>query len=585
MNCESFINHYLSNAPQLMWFLGAGSSRAASMPSATDIIWDLKCRYYCLNENQDIKDHDINKHSVKRKIQEFMDSKGFPEIWSQEEYSFYFDLIFGDDYQAQQKYLNEALSSEKISLNIGNRVLAGLLETNKAKIIFTTNFDEVVETAYSEISKKSLPTFHLEGSYAAMDALNAERFPIYAKIHGDFRYRSIKNLSNDLKENDLEIQKCFLSAADRYGLVVCGYSGRDENVMNMFRKALNQNNPFPQGLFWTVTEDSNLLDSVNDLIREAKDKGINAHVVKTGTFDILMSKIWRQLPDRPEKIDKLIRTSISKTVNIPLPVYGKGYPILRTNALPILKCPDSCAEIRLEKALSYQDIKNKKAEFKPNAIITRTDKILAWGNKEELTKVFEAENIKSIDKCLIESPKINIGSSTYLKAFYEEALAYALRQSKPLYVRKDYNRYYLVVNHHEADNPVFNNLKKALGYKGNLGLICGSVSGSDKALWAEAVSIKLELRNNCLFLLIRPDIWISPLAEKRNNIEFLKSRKRFRYNMQSYQILDSWIEILIGSIGHNQEISIQCFEESDFPIEFIINTRSAYSRKESVDAS
>jgi len=37
-----FIARYVQSAPQIMWFLGAGTSRTAGMPTATDIIWDLK---------------------------------------------------------------------------------------------------------------------------------------------------------------------------------------------------------------------------------------------------------------------------------------------------------------------------------------------------------------------------------------------------------------------------------------------------------------------------------------------------------------------------------------------------------------
>jgi hypothetical protein len=36
------------------WFLGAGASRSAGLPTATDIIRDLKRRYYCQQENEDI---------------------------------------------------------------------------------------------------------------------------------------------------------------------------------------------------------------------------------------------------------------------------------------------------------------------------------------------------------------------------------------------------------------------------------------------------------------------------------------------------------------------------------------------------
>lgn len=195
---NELISRFIQNAPQIMWFFGAGTSRTAGMPTATDIIWDLKHQYYCLEENQNIQNHDINNESIKRKIQTYMDSKGFPMLWNPEEYSFYFNLIFKEDYSAQQKYLNAQLSEEKISLNIGHRVIAALLEMKKVPIVFTTNFDSVIERAFAAVTGKDLAAFHLEGAYAALEALNSESFPIYAKIHGDFRYQSIKNLPQDL---------------------------------------------------------------------------------------------------------------------------------------------------------------------------------------------------------------------------------------------------------------------------------------------------------------------------------------------------------------------------------------------------
>ena len=54
------IQSFVTNAPHMMWFLGAGTSRTAGMPTATDFIWELKRNYYCLQENQDIRKHDIN---------------------------------------------------------------------------------------------------------------------------------------------------------------------------------------------------------------------------------------------------------------------------------------------------------------------------------------------------------------------------------------------------------------------------------------------------------------------------------------------------------------------------------------------
>ncbi|WP_407180207.1 SIR2 family protein [Bradyrhizobium sp. STM 3562] len=129
-----------------------------------------------------------------------------------------------------------------------------MLSAGLCRVIFSSNFDEVIERAFSFVTGKSLAAFHLEGSYAVLDALNGERYPIYAKVHGDFRFRSIKNLPLDLTANDREIQKSFLAASTRFGMIVSGYSGRDQNVMSMFRSAVCQANAFPHGSFGSPLE-------------------------------------------------------------------------------------------------------------------------------------------------------------------------------------------------------------------------------------------------------------------------------------------------------------------------------------------
>jgi hypothetical protein len=62
------------------WFLGAGRSRSAGLPTATDILWDLKRRYYCREENQDISRQNIQNDAVKERIQTFVESRGFPQL-------------------------------------------------------------------------------------------------------------------------------------------------------------------------------------------------------------------------------------------------------------------------------------------------------------------------------------------------------------------------------------------------------------------------------------------------------------------------------------------------------------------------
>jgi len=560
-----------------MWFLGAGTSRTAGLPTAMDIIWDLKHRYYCLHENQDMQSHDINNSAIKQKIQAYMDSKGFPAPLSPEEYSFYFDLMFRNDDEAQQRYIHEAFANEKVSLNIGHRVLAALMEMGQARIVFTTNFDGVIETAFAAVTGKNLSTFHLEGSYAALDSLNAERFPLYAKVHGDFRYQSIKNLTEDLRSNDSEIQKCFLAAATRYGLVVSGYSGRDDNVMSMFRDALGQNNAFPQGLFWTVPRISGATENVRQLIAYAKEKSVRAHLVEIGTFDEMLSKIWRQLKEKPQTLNGKVRTAHVVNVSIPLPSLGNQFPILRTNALPVLTAPASCGVLDLDGSITYGDLKEKIIEKSPNAILTYTDKILFWGNKEEIIKVLPTEKINAIKHFNFDDAAKSASESPFVKSFFEEALATALCHGKPLFLRRKNRTYHAVVQHDAANNPLFSALRNVLNYKGKPGYITGNVPGLKDVLWAESVSIRLEERGSRLWVMLRPDIWIKPLAKRQEARDFLRKRLLYRYNNTSYSLLDAWIEILLGIIGSGSTVKLSCYPDAEYSADFEIGTRTAYS--------
>lgn len=575
---QNFLGHFVQNARQLMWFLGAGTSRTAGMPTAKDITWDLKRKYYCLQENQDLQTHNTNNQAIRRKIQDYLDSKGFPALRSPEEYSFYFDLTFGGDHVSQQRYISDQLDSQKISLNIGHRVLAALLEMGLVRIVFTTNFDEVIETAFSAVTDKFLTAFHLEGAYAALDALNAERFPIYAKVHGDFRYKSIKNLASDLLNNDKEIQKCFLAASNRYGLIVTGYSGRDANIITMFSAALEQNNPFPLGLFWTTPRLSDVADSVGELISSARKKGVRAHIIETGTFDIMLSKMWRQLPEKPENLDLKVRTAKARPVSIPLPRPGNKYPILRTNALAIIGYPRQCATVDYAAPLTFHELNDKMREHRPNAIVSYTDQILFWGNPDEVRKLFDKDKVKAIEGFTFEDSAASIAQSGIIKSFFEQALARSLCHEKPLVLRRKDKIYYAAINHEDANNSLLQPLKDIVGYQGRPGDITGSVPGLNKTFWAEALSIKLEERGGSLWLLIRPDIWIAPMLMRENATEFLSSKKIRRYNNQSYQLLDAWIRILFGSVGDGQEVAVSCFSNTDYAPIFKVSTRTAFSR-------
>ena len=575
---SEFIAHYVQNARQIAWFLGAGTSRTAGMPTATDITWDLKKRYYCLKENQDIKSHDLNNNAVKRRIQTYLESKGFPVLRSAEEYSFYFELTFGKDHTSQQKYLEAQLSPSKITLNIGHRALAALIASDLTRMVFTTNFDGVLETAFAAVAEKSLSVYHLEGSYAALEALNAENFPIYSKLHGDFRYQSVKNLEADLLDNDKQIEKCFLAASNRFGLVVSGYSGRDANVMAMFRSALEQPNPFPQGLFWTTTSLSSVSESVHDLMALALAKNVRSEIIETGTFDIMLLKIFKQTRAISEELNAKVRTAQARPVCIPRSPRGVKYPILRTNALQICGLPDSCGSIECQPAVKFSELNEMLRSSRPDAIVTCADKVLFWGNSNSVTHLFDASRVKSVSSYPLSEITQSGHESTVLHSFIENAVSEAVCRDKPLMLRRKGRSCFAVVDHQKIDDPRLNPLKVAVGFRNTPGKVIGSVPGKVEMFWAEALKLKGERQDGKWWLLVEPDIWVYPLAKREEAVDFLRGKKIKRYNRQAFQLLSVWIELICGSIGHGKVVAVCYQDNAEFPAKFELSTRTAYSR-------
>lgn len=582
-----FRQHVAHAGRHLMWFLGAGASRSSGLPTATDLIWNLKLRYYCAQENQDVAVHDVSNKAVQARIQAYMDSKGFPHLWDPTEYSFYFELTFGKDYAAQQKYLNTALATENVSSTIGHRALAALLCLGLTRIIFTTNFDEVVESAYASIAGKNLTTFHLEGSYAALDALNAEKFPFYAKVHGDFRYQTVKNLADDLLQNDREIQRCFVAAAARFGIIVSGYSGRDGNVMAMFREAIEQNNAFPYGLYWAVTRISRVEAPVREMMAYAHSKGVKGGIVETGTFDEMLAKIWRLVAEKNPDIDKKVRNSTAKPVAIPLPPAGAAYPILRTNALQITGYPNSCGVIDYDGDLDIGQLKSTLFEKQPPCSACYTDRVLFWGDGKELAKIYESNRARSVSLFEIHDMLLAIGTSTYFKSMVEQTVVKALIYEKPLLLRKGGNTWYAITHHKETNSNALKPLRDAFSWTDqngilHSGVVNGQARGFKDVYWAEAVALRIEERNGKLWLLLKPDVWISPNKMREEAIDLLHKKKMRRYNKQAFKILSAWIEILLGGIGKGNA-TIIAYRGTEYPAQFQINMRSAFSRRSATD--
>lgn len=585
MNQSELTRIFCERPQNFAWLLGAGASCTAGLPTATDIIWDLKKRYYCSEENQDISRQDIQHDALKARIQSFMEAKGFPAEWTKNEYSTYFNKIFGEDKERQRKYLNAILSEDKVTLSVGNRVMGALLATGLSRVAFTTNFDSVIEKAVAHVSDQSLSAYHLEGARSADQALNNEEYPLYCKLHGDFRHNSVKNLSSDLAKQNDDLSNCFVNCGNRFGFIVSGYSGRDESVMELLRSVLRTHNPFPHGFFWTGIKGTQCPDVVESFLVEARGKDVNAQYIEIETFDSLMLRLWRNIENKPTNIDNKVKKSEISSVNIPLPPIGNGKPIIRLNTLPVTSWPLQCWKLSFNKTIEWDDLKAAQRDTDNQLIFARSEFILCWGSKKIIKEHF-GQILSSIEDFELSEKIVDLSSNLHLKRFYEDALCAALVRDKPLLTRSTRNSTFLIVDRYSEDQGSLEDLFHVVGKSH------GDISGlftqpdelhrrSEQISWAEAVRISVDFKDNKFWLVIDPDIWIWPNRARRLAIEFMDDRRRNRFNKMYNDILSAWVKIILDYDKQNTEIEVHTFDdgkESENP-SFKVGSRTAYAKK------
>ncbi|NKM69369.1 SIR2 family protein [Rhizobium laguerreae] len=583
MSQSKLFDVFQERPQSLAWFLGAGASRNAGLPTATDLIWDLKRKYYQKAENQEIAPQDMQSEAVRAKVQSFMDARGFPPLWADEEYSLYFEKIFGDGRERQRQYLIKQLSDDLVSLSLGNRIMGALFAGGFSRVGFTTNFDTVVEKALAQIDGRAIAAYHLEGPRSARRALDNEEFPFYCKLHGDFRYDSLKNLTADLASQNAELASCLVNAGNRFGFVIAGYSGRDLSVMQLFHDVLASPNPFPHGLFWTGIGKSPL-PAVSALIEAAKARNVVAEYVVVDSFDTLMSRLWRGIANKPQYLDEKVRRATAADVHIPIPPPGSVGPILRMNALLVRQLPTECQSISLKRLIDWTELKRIKSDAEQTIIVTKADTVCAWGQVEDVRSSFGRDLLKFEVRGV--PPDFTTPENFPFKAFLEEALVIGLARGKPLLVRTKSRAAYLIVDAHSQDvarlTPLTKAVQTASGIlPGLLSPVSEDYPTTSKVSWSECLRISLDQRDGQTWLNLAPDVWIWPQHAREVARTFLDRRRGGRYNKQHNAILDAWLKILLGDGDRAGDVAVKTFEGESCPgnPSFVLSRRTAFSRR------
>jgi hypothetical protein len=323
---------------------------------------------------------------------------------------------------------------------------------------------------------------------------------------------------------------------------------------------------------------------VLELLEAARKKNVTAHLVPIETFDALLLRLWRNTAGKPDQMDQQVRKVKSASVNIPLPPSGKGQPLVRLNALPVLAWPSRCFELTLNKRLTWDDIAHARKASGGRLVITKGPSVLGWGRKDLIQEIF-GKDLVSVAETDVPA---DLGSpnNLYVKGFMEELCCKALARGKALRSRVSGPAVYLVA---DASN---NRQEELQSLTSLVRSVSGDVPGlmtpvtddhlvPEKVTWAEAARVSVDYKDGKLWLLIEPDIWIEPPRARRLAVDFLDKRRGGRFNKEFNALLDAWVHIVLGTPARNADVALMPFDEgtgAENP-SFTISSRTAFTRR------
>ncbi len=544
LDTPAFLRLFQLRASQIMWFLGAGASRAAGIKTAGDMIWDFKQRLYRSQKKLPPSAiTDVGELTVQRKLQAYFDSLGgFPSEGSESEYSAYFEATYHAA-KDRRAYLDELIARGKPSF--GHHAIALLMAEDLCHTVWTTNFDRTVEDAAAERlgGTGRLIVGDLREPEKVRRALAENRWPVYGKLHGDYHSDSLKNTDAELRQQDVEMRRNFVDACRRQGLAVVGYSGRDTSIMEAFAEALDEGRGFAGGLFWFKRSSESLYPAVTALITRAQALGLDAHLVEAESFDELFSDLLRFLPQTAEKVPSLTAAARPRLAAAKPRPSSAPVPAVRMNALPVISRPALCRIVdcpiggdkEIDEAIAKADV---------DIVAHRVrDGVLAFGRDTDIRKAFDPFGIKAFDQHPLSSKKLLKEGGE--RALVRDALFRAIAGRSGLTLKRRRSRARLLPIPGQVQPSIFNSDKAK-----PVDSVSGVVSKTNIA-WSEACGLRVDYRLDQLWLLIEPTIATELAIDTPDDIaeltrEFVRERRARRHNRFANALLDGWIKLIVG---------------------------------------
>lgn len=567
LRVDDFTRRFALRATNLMWFLGAGASASAGIPTAWDMVWEFKQLLYVSQRRVALQSvADLSNPAIRAQLQAHIDAAGtLPAAGSPEEYAGLFEAVYPAELD-RRAFLAAKLTGAKPSY--GHLALAVLMRAQRSRLVWTTNFDPLVADSCAKIfgTTGTLTSVALDAPDLARQVIGESRWPVEVKLHGDFRSRRLKNTNDELRQQDARLRQLLVEACGRFGLVAAGYSGRDGSIMDTLDEAASRPGAFPAGLFWLHRGEDPPLQRVDALLTRAAASGIEAALVRIENFD-------EALRDAIRLMDGLDATGLDSFAAerrrwspAPRPVGRKGWPVVRLNALPVVEAPTVCRRVVCNIG-GTAELRAVIENARVNVLGARTKAgVLAFGSDGDVRKTFESHSIAEFDLHTIEARRLRYDSAE--RGLLREAMTRAIVRGRGL----------IAIHRRSADQlaPADPAADMWAELRRLVGALAGSVRDHPELRWREGISARLDWADDRLWLLIDPCTVFDGIDDtnKAFAADFARERTVRRYNPQLNDLLSFWTAHLAG----NEEL--RAFAVGDgIDAVFRLSRDTAFSRR------
>ncbi len=504
------------------------------------MIWEFKQRLFVSQRKVPFPSvENLASDAVRSKLQAHVDSiDGLPERDSPDEYPVLFERVYPAS-SDRREFLDNKIDGSAPSH--GHFVLGALMAAKLTRLIWTTNFDPLVADACAKIfgSTGRLTTADLDRPGIGEDAVSKQRWPVEIKLHGDFRSVRLKNIREELRQQDARLRQLLVDTCQRFGLVVIGYSGRDDSVMDALVEALNGPRAFPTGFFWLHHGSGPPPSPVAQLLSEATKRDVDAALVRVHSFDETLRDIYRVCNLVEVAPLRQFEVRRNRRSPAPRPSGRLGEPNVRINALEVVEFPTECRRVECDIG-GYAEVRKAVAEVDADILFTRVRAgVLVFGDDGEVRATFERYSISAFELHAIDKKRLSFDSRE--RELLHSALTRAICRTGGLdYIHR---RGLDLLAPTDCNAPQWDGLRQLVGD------LSGPVTDHSELIWREGVGTRLGWADDKLWLLVDPRIVFDGLSDSNRDAaaSFARERTVRRYNRQLGALVTYWVAAMASS--------------------------------------